>query len=522
MRRLTPVLFLLAACAGEDLGDPERDGGEGRVVRDAGDVRDGGAGRDAGDDHDGGDLRDGGGDGGAIHDGGDARDGGDIDASLPDAGGTDAGGTDAGTIDGGVFTVSVTTTSTGGHVTSSPGNILCTDPPTGPCSDVFPAGTTVTLTASAAADFAFDRWSQDCLGTNTATASLLVDADRQCTAHFIQTAGEVALVPPPTSVVPNTTEDPTNILIFREQTDVALPAGVPFDIHVPDRFTSFLLAGGTFPAGLRVNVYFLHFDPPGASSTRTHRVATLRFGERILGLIADTPTLVATDAIFGLGTVVYPAGGTHADRRLELTGTDIITVRGDRRTVDIDFMTSTSSDQVRIVTLATRQALVPMLHNDHVELLTPPSVVLNASESNTAMRLFEESSTVLAADLAVDTATTGTYTGFGQLLPATIPSGTAVTSWMMHFDPASGTRNLDATVTFEAEILGVIVADTSLDATDFLGHPMVTYPIAGSAPARTVELSGSEFVSILGDRRSLRFRAAASNATDQVRIILAN
>lgn len=461
------------------------------------------------------------GDGGPIGDAatGDASG---MDAGMDDTGARDGGkDLDGGNPDGGGFyTLTVATTSTGGAVVSTPGNIDCTLPATGLCSDTFSAGTQVTLTASAAPGFAFDRWSGDCAGSPD-VVTVTMDMDRSCTASFIGTAGQVSLVPPPVSVVPNVTEDPTNILIFREREDFLLPAGIPLDIHVPDRYTDVPGPSGAFPAGLAVNVYFVHFDPVGLATV--NRAATLFFPEPIIGMIVLSESLDDSDAALGLtSTVTYPNPGTHGDRGLELTGQDEITLRGDRRHVDFDFITSTSSDQFRIITLATPGAGVPFLHNGAFALISPPaSVTLGQLESSTVAYGFFESSAVLGSGVTIDVSQPGIYNAAGDVTTSSIGAGTPVISHLIHYDPVSGSHSVEASVTFERDILGLIIENGTLGATDgTLGHPGVTY--LPPDPNRRVELGGGDWIRFGGDLRSFRAQLAATNGSDQIRVVLSD
>src|SRR6185503_9900541 len=98
-------------------------------------------------------------------------------------------------------------------------------------------------------------------------------------------------------------------------------------------------------------VYFLHFDPVGGALT--NKIATLTFPEEIIGLILKRDTLFATDPLVGLtSTVAYPAPNTHPAREVEIGPEDQVTLHGDRRRITVDFRTSTSSDQMRIITVS--------------------------------------------------------------------------------------------------------------------------------------------------------------------------
>lgn len=76
----------------------------------------------------------------------------------------------------------------GGLVTSAPGGITCGDS----CSERFPSGTTVVLTANAFVLSAFAGWSGDCAGAEP-TCTVTLDRARSVTARF-DTTGHVVTV----------------------------------------------------------------------------------------------------------------------------------------------------------------------------------------------------------------------------------------------------------------------------------------------------------------------------------------
>ena len=79
-------------------------------------------------------------------------------------------------------TLAVTVTGTGaGTVSSSPAGIDCP----GDCSEPYPAGTVITLTATPTAPSIFTGWSGDCGGTSPMT-TVTMDVPRSCTATFDQ------------------------------------------------------------------------------------------------------------------------------------------------------------------------------------------------------------------------------------------------------------------------------------------------------------------------------------------------
>jgi len=89
-------------------------------------------------------------------------------------------------------TISVTPGGNGaGTVTSTPAGINC---PSSQCSSVFPSGTTVSLTASAASGSGFDGWSGPCSGTGS--CSFTATSDQNVMATFDLPDFSVAVSPP--------------------------------------------------------------------------------------------------------------------------------------------------------------------------------------------------------------------------------------------------------------------------------------------------------------------------------------
>jgi hypothetical protein len=169
-----------------------------------------------------------------------------------------------------------------------------------------------------------------------------------------------------------------------------------------------------------------------------------------------------------------------------------------------------------------------------IELISPPSsVVVHVLESDDLARIFlERQSAVLASNLTVDFTATGTYNQTADL-PAVKPviaAGTVVDSYFIHADNISsqGLRRYDGSVTFDVEILGVILtnltANKLLSISDgVLGHPGTLYPPATDA-ARDLELGlglDSDQLILSADRKTLTFHLATEQSADQLRIVTA-
>jgi hypothetical protein len=163
-----------------------------------------------------------------------------------------------------------------------------------------------------------------------------------------------------------------------------------------------------------------------------------------------------------------------------------------------------------------------------VERISPPvSVNLNKLTSNTCVRLFDElQDLTLGRSLKVDISKPGTYDQPRDLTPVWIPAGTSVDSHLLHADNIGRAAvRLAGSVTFDADIIGVIVLDRSLDRSDYLGSPTTSYPT--ELEDRGLELAGplangGDLVTISADRRTLTFNVRFSSALDQIRVLTAN
>ncbi|HUT08854.1 MAG TPA: DUF1559 domain-containing protein [Thermoguttaceae bacterium] len=114
----------------------------------------------------------------------------------------------------------------------------------------------------------------------------------------------------------------------------------------------------------------------------------------------------------------------------------------------------------------------------------PGSLVFNSEESNSVAKLYQERAAfTLPSDISVDASSPGTYTGSGGS-GTTIPAGTPVDVYYLHFDPVGKQRAeiYNGVVRFGGSILGVIYTKGKLDETDgTLGKSGVQYPTGQSS-----------------------------------------
>lgn len=155
----------------------------------------------------------------------------------------------------------------------------------------------------------------------------------------------------------------------------------------------------------------------------------------------------------------------------------------------------------------------------------PPAVTIDALQSDTTIFGFaEQQGAVLTAPLTVDAAVPGTYSLAAQINnKAKLPAGTHVDSHLFTSDPLTkqGGGNRVGTVTFDSEILGVIVARSPLANSDHLGASGTSYP--GAFNYRELELkpasTGGDTFTISADRKTLSLDLRTDKFFDQVRVI---
>jgi hypothetical protein len=156
-----------------------------------------------------------------------------------------------------------------------------------------------------------------------------------------------------------------------------------------------------------------------------------------------------------------------------------------------------------------------------VEIAPPPSVEIDVLQSNTEIRVFDERQAVTLGDpLAVNISAPGIYDEPADLTPGTIPAGTVIDSHLIHYDIIFEGAAINATgsATFDGRILGVILGDADVDASDFLGAPGTAYPPAG-VQFRGAELDENDLIEVGCD--TIRVELESFQVLDHVRVITA-
>ncbi len=162
----------------------------------------------------------------------------------------------------------------------------------------------------------------------------------------------------------------------------------------------------------------------------------------------------------------------------------------------------------------------------------PRSVVPGSLEDDRRIFVFaERADVVLKNDLTVTVAGPDTDGPLRDQL-ATLPAGTCVSSYLLHFDPASHNGKVIGcygSVKFDRQVLGVIVGDDQLAATDgILGAPETNYASDKvQVKNRGMEITNttnrySDIITISRDRRTVAVRCFhGRSTTDQFRVLVA-
>ena len=160
----------------------------------------------------------------------------------------------------------------------------------------------------------------------------------------------------------------------------------------------------------------------------------------------------------------------------------------------------------------------------------PASLVWNATETgdDEAFLYVEQCGYELQQDLTVDLhSTEGTQFVWGGGFPCidsptTIPAGTVVDVYLLHYDPVSEFQEIWVDARFTRNILGVVADRNNMIFTDsLLGNPDTTY---GDSINRGLECGNSavyEFVQIEDDAKTIRMKLGIGSHLEEARVIIA-
>jgi hypothetical protein len=178
----------------------------------------------------------------------------------------------------------------------------------------------------------------------------------------------------------------------------------------------------------------------------------------------------------------------------------------------------------------TGYADITLIAGDAAMGTTDPDLNLGKSESGDLQLLNEQQDVILSDSLSLDLtasyldslggawvmATHGTMPTHGGAVSA----GTTVRSHLIHFDPLAGVLDWAvATLTFDSPILGVMVTDDSLDASDHLGLAGITYPNGVRRLEGNATYTDSLEYTLLSPNVLQVRMLIANSGLDQVRVI---
>jgi len=154
------------------------------------------------------------------------------------------------------------------------------------------------------------------------------------------------------------------------------------------------------------------------------------------------------------------------------------------------------------------------------------------SEGTLLQLLVEQQNVILASDLNVDLTASyldrldGPWTmgvqGVTNASRGTVAAGTSVRSHLIHFDPPGAAPtpiySASAEITFDGPILGLMVTNSSLDSSDFLGIAGVTYP---AGEVRRLENNDTVTYTLTSPNTLTVNVLLANTGIDEVRVITA-
>ena len=165
----------------------------------------------------------------------------------------------------------------------------------------------------------------------------------------ITLSGQAQIAAIPSSLLPGVFESNTEAPVYLESSNLFLSQNLAVDATLPGSYNlASQLTPGVIAAGTRVSDVMLQTNP--VTKTGTEYIGSVTFSSDILGVIVESSTLNASDAVFGVSGVAYP--GTDVWRGLELTnkGEDEFSISQNMQTLSFDIHTGTNIDEIRIIT----------------------------------------------------------------------------------------------------------------------------------------------------------------------------
>lgn len=183
-------------------------------------------------------------------------------------------------------------------------------------------------------------------------------------AAIVNVTGPGVIINNPVNVSPGVVQTP-NVNVFAEKGPVLDSVGMALDhVNVGLVNSPGSLVPGAVMAGSLVHSYFIHFDPVGSLS----REGSVRFDQKIIGVIIDNPKFNASTPLVGLlGNTYGTASGAYG---VELAANgDRFGISADRYTLGFRFAATDPGDRIRVITAVPEPASMTALGLGAIALL---------------------------------------------------------------------------------------------------------------------------------------------------------
>jgi hypothetical protein len=183
-------------------------------------------------------------------------------------------------------------------------------------------------------------------------------------AAIVSVSGPGVIINNPVNVAPGIVQT-ANVNVFAEKGPVLDSVGMPLDhVNVGLVNSPGSLVPGSVMAGTLIHSYFIHFDPVGSLS----REGSVRFDQKIIGVIIDNPKFNASNPLVGLlGNTYGTASGAYG---VELAANgDRFGISPDRYTLGFRFAATDPGDRIRVITAVPEPASMTALGLGAIALL---------------------------------------------------------------------------------------------------------------------------------------------------------
>jgi uncharacterized repeat protein (TIGR01451 family) len=308
------------------------------------------------------------------------------------------------------------------------------------------------------------------------------------------TGSVIKLSSAPASVKLNALQNKTAVHAFDERQGTLLAAPVAVDAVNPGTYVTFPAGSATIPAGTIVDSHLIHSDITLFGST-IRRQGTVTFANDILGVVASTNRLAASDAALGAPGTQY--AGTTKWRGLEggeanlSSLADKFTISADRRKVTFDLQTLVM-DEIRVVTGHTN-SLTTTITDSPDPVTAGNDVQYTVNVTNTGVNPVADAHAVVslpAGTTFVSASAPGLCTGTGPVdcSVGALAVGASATAFVVATSPATvpdgGTMTVSA--------VGTPGVNTSASQTTTVEAPQPGVSKGYVVPGGSIEITGPD------------------------------